>query len=214
MQRTISLCITIAAAATVVATPLAAQAPKIGDPPEARNMRLVGYSDLQARSAYQPIIHKLGERYLAFIGHHGGTQAVPKAVNSLTGEAEFNGTSILDVSDPRRPKYLAHLPGQEGLGEQGGAQMVRACDGRVVPKGDPRMVYLLRTFGGQAHEIWNVADPVNPKLITRLPSGKDTHKNWWECEGRLFHPRDHRGDDIPVHQVGWRGSLQDRDSEQ
>ena len=44
------------------------------------------------------------------------------------------------------------------------------------------MVYLLRTFGGQAHEIWNVADPANPKLISRLPSGKDTHKNWWECE--------------------------------
>ena len=142
----------------------------------------IGYNDLQARSAYQPIIHKQGERYIAYIGHHGGTQAVPKPVNPLTGQAEFNGASILDVTDPRQPKYLAHIPGQEGLGEQGGGQMVRACDGRVLPKGDPAMVYLLRTFGGQAHEIWNVADPANPKLITRLPSGKDTHKNWWECE--------------------------------
>jgi hypothetical protein len=162
--------------------PAAAQAPKIGDPPEAKNMRLVGYNDLQARSAYQPIIHKQGERYIAYIGHHGGTQAVPKPVNPLTGQAEFNGASILDVTDPRQPKYLAHIPGQEGLGEQGGGQMVRACDGRLLPKGDPAMIYLLRTFGGQAHEIWNVADPANPKLITRLPSGKDTHKNWWECE--------------------------------
>ncbi len=185
MQRTMSLCITIAVGAQagwLLAFPAAAQAPRIGDPPEAKNMRLVGYNDLQARSAYQPIIHKQGERYIAYIGHHGGTQAVPKPVNPLTGQAEFNGASILDVTDPRQPKYLAHIPGQEGLGEQGGGQMVRACDGRVLPKGDPATVYLLRTFGGQAHEIWNVADPANPKLITRLPSGKDTHKNWWECE--------------------------------
>ena len=35
--------------------PALAQAPKIGDPPEAKNMRLVGFNDLQGRSAYQPI---------------------------------------------------------------------------------------------------------------------------------------------------------------
>jgi hypothetical protein len=86
------------------------------------------------------------------------------------------------VTDPKLPKYLAHIPGMEGLGEQGGAQMVRLCDGRTLPKGDPDAVYLLRTFGGRAHEIWNVVDPANPKLITRLPSGRDTHKNWWECD--------------------------------
>jgi len=34
--------------------PALAQSPKVGDSPEARNMRLVGYNDLQARSAYQP----------------------------------------------------------------------------------------------------------------------------------------------------------------
>lgn len=145
-------------------------------------MRLVGYNDLQARSAYQPIIHKQGSRYIAYIGHHGGTQAVPKPVNPLNGQAEFNGTSIVDVTDPKQPKYIAHIPGMEGLGEQGGGQMVRVCDGRSLPKGDPNAVYLLRTFGGRAHEIWNVADPASPKIVTRLASGKDTHKNWWECD--------------------------------
>ena len=44
-------------------------------------MRLVGYNDLQARSAYQPIIHKQGSRYIAYIGHHGGTPEVPQPVN-------------------------------------------------------------------------------------------------------------------------------------
>jgi hypothetical protein len=179
--RSITGGLTAGSLALVAATALA-QAPRIGDPPEARNMRLVGYNDLQARSAYQPIIHKQGERYIAYIGHHGGTQQVPKPVNALNGQPEFNGTSIVDVTDPKQPKYLAHIPGMEGLGEQGGGQMVRVCDGRSLPKGDPAAVYLLRTFGGRAHEIWNVAEPSSPKLITRIPSGKDTHKSWWECD--------------------------------
>ena len=48
--------------APLLAAPAFAQSPKVGDPPEASNMRLVGMNDLQARSAYQPTIHKHGER--------------------------------------------------------------------------------------------------------------------------------------------------------
>jgi hypothetical protein len=145
-------------------------------------MRLVGMSDLQARSAYQPTVHKQGERYIAYIGHHGGTPDVPKPVNKMTGQPEFNGTSILDVTDPANPKYLKHLPGLQGNYEEGGAQMVRVCDGRSLPKGDASKTYMLRVFGGKAHEIWDVSDPANPALLTRLESGRDTHKNWWECD--------------------------------
>jgi hypothetical protein len=154
----------------------------IGAPPEASNMKLVGTNDLQARSAYQPSIHHQGDRWIAYIGHHGGTDDVPSPVNPMTGQAEPNGTSIVDVTDPAHPKYLRHLPGQEGKYESGGAQMVRLCDGKSLPKGDPNAVYMLRTFGSEAHEIWNVADPLNPVLVTRIGGLKDTHKSWWECE--------------------------------
>jgi len=61
--------------------------------------------------------------------------------------------------------------------------MVRVCDGAELPKGDKGKVYLLRSSGGLAHEIWNVADPTKPALLTRVVSGlKDTHKSWWECD--------------------------------
>jgi hypothetical protein len=163
-----------------------AQAPakeqRIGDPPEARDMRLVGYSDLQARSAYQPAIHQQNGRWIAYIGHHGGTPKDPKPLDPLTGQQEFNGTSLIDVTDPRHPRYLAHIPGEAGQYEAGGAQMVRVCDGKTLPKGDPAKTYMLRTFGNSTHEIWDTSDPAKPALLTRLEGLKGTHKNWWECD--------------------------------
>src|SRR2546421_10120170 len=124
---------------------------------EKSNMDLVGYNDLQGRSAYQPTIHKQGDRWIAYIGHHGGTQ-----LNPLTGKQESNGTSIIDVTDPKQPKYLAHIPGEPptaGAGESGGAQMARGCDGSQLPRADQSKGYLLRTDGTTAHEIWDVTDP-------------------------------------------------------
>src|SRR5262249_17542906 len=124
--------------------PALAQSPKIGDSPEVKNMRLVGFSDLQARSAYQPWIHHQGNRWIAYIGHHGGIPEAEKPVNPLNGQAEFNGTSIVEVTDPAHPKYLAHIPGEAGNYEAGGAQMVRVCDRKTLQKGDPHALYQLR----------------------------------------------------------------------
>jgi len=140
---------------------------------EAKDMALVGIYDLQARSAYQPVIHRQGNRFIAYIGHHGGS-----ALNPLTGKQEPNGTSVVDVTDPRSPKYLAHIPGSAaGAGEAGGAQMVRVCDGKELPKGDPKKTYLLRTLGNEGHEIWDVTDSAKPTLSS---------------EGsRVLYPRDH-----------------------
>jgi len=179
MQVGLALC----AAAFAPMTVSSAAEQKIGTPPEAMNMRLVGYDDLQGRSAYQPTIHHQGNRYIAYIGHHGGTPEIPKPVNRLTGQAEFNGTSIVDVTDPAHPRYLAHIPGTPGNYEDGGAQMTRVCDGRALPKGDPNNTYLLRVFGGKGHQIYDVTDPAKPALIwQREGELNDTHKSWWECD--------------------------------
>jgi hypothetical protein len=152
--------------------------PAAGRAEEQRNMRLVGMDDLQARSAYQPVIHHQGTRWIAYIGHHGG-----KRLNPLTGRIEDNGTSIVDVTDPTRPRYLHHIPGAPGEAEAGGAAMARVCDGRTLPRGAREKTYLLRTLGNLAHEIWDVSDPEKPALLTTVLDGlKSTHKNWWECE--------------------------------
>jgi len=142
---------------------------------EAHDMELVGHDDLQGRSAYQPTIHQQGGRVIAYVGHHGG-----RARNPLTGADEDNGTSIVDVTDPARPRYLAHIPGAAGGPEQGGAQMARVCDRQG-------QTYLLRTFGNNVpnsgHEVWDVSEPARPQKTGTIVSGlTSTHKDFWECD--------------------------------
>jgi hypothetical protein len=159
------------------------------------NMELVGYNDLQARSAYQPVIQKQGDRWIAYVGHHAGVQP-----NPLTGQNEPNGTSILDVTDPARPKYLAHIPGelvQTGGGDAGGAQMVRVCSGDDLPHAQRSRFYMLRSFGNSAHEMWNVTDPAKPERLNVIVNGlRDTHKSWWECDTGIAY--------LVSGVIGWR----------
>src|SRR2546430_17199934 len=122
--------------------------------PESRDMELVGFHDLQGRSAYQPLVHRQGDRWIAYSGHHGG-----RSRNPLSGTEEPNGTSILDVTDPKGPLYLAHIPGEPGKDEAGGAQMVRGGDGSELAKGDKSKGYLLRHYGDTAHEVWDGTEP-------------------------------------------------------
>ena len=141
--------------------------------PESRDMRLAGFHDLHGRGAYQPVIHEQGGRWIAYIGHHGGA-----LLNPLTGAREDSGTSIIDVSNPAQPRYLHHIPG-----DGGGAQMVRVCKGSDLPKADRGKVYLLRTLGHSAHEIWDVTRPGKPARLVTVAGGlHGTHKNWWECD--------------------------------
>ena len=159
-------------------------APKIGDPPEASNMRLVGYNDLQHRSAYQPTIHHQGDRYIAYIGHHGGTPEVPKPLNPLTGQPEFNGTSIVDVTDPAHPQYLAHIPGT-GRHLRGGR---RADDARVrrqdLAQGRSRARSIC-CASSAAKATRSTTSPIRPKPVRiwrREGPLNDTHKSFWECD--------------------------------
>ena len=143
-------------------------------------MELVGFDDLQARSAYQPTVHHYTvggqDKWILFAGFHGG-----EALNPLTGEVEQNGTGLVDVTDPANPKFLAHIPGAPGGSEGGGAQMVRVVDGRGLTQADPSKVYMLRTFGNQGQQIYDVSDPTSPTLVTDILTGlSSTHKNWWE----------------------------------
>jgi hypothetical protein len=153
---------------------LVVAAPSALSQSESHNMRLVGFHGLSSRSAYQPVIHEHNGRWLAYVGHHAGAQ-----INSQTGRTEPNGTSILDVTDPKNPMHLAHVSVETG----GGAQMVRICNGKDLPEGDTDKVYMLRSSGHSSHELWDVTVPQKPEFLVTVVKGLNgTHKSWWECD--------------------------------
>jgi len=153
------------------------------------NMRLVGHDDLQARSAYQPIVHAYGERRILFVGHHAG-----EAMNPLTGKVEKNGLSIVDVTNPAKPKYLVHVPPTGN--DASGTQHVQVCDGRELPDGrgaDRSRVYAIRTNGLLSYEVLDVTDPARPAFVATIAEtgvssrpksdrgNRETHKFQWDC---------------------------------
>src|SRR5215470_119447 len=96
------------------------------------NSELVGYDSLDGRSAYQPLVVRQGQRYIAYMAHHAGC-----AVNRLNGVTEVNGTSLVDVTDPQHPVYLSHVVGFPasctGSLDAAGNQMVHVCSGDDLP---------------------------------------------------------------------------------
>ena len=151
-----------------------------------RDLELVGQNDLQARSAYQPIVHAYGERRILFVGHHAG-----EALNPATGYIEKNGLSILDVTDPAAPQFLAHMP-PTGT-EASGTQHVQVCDGSALPSADDSKVYAIRTNGALSYEVVDVTDPAQPVFLRTIAEtgtssrpesergDRETHKFQWEC---------------------------------
>jgi len=198
------------------------QGQKLGHAAEHKDMQLVGTDDLQHRSTYQPWVQKQGNRYILYAGHHGrGTNPVTgtplPSFNPLTGQNEPNGTSIVDVTDPAHPVYLAHIPvgtpvTPPATPTAGGAQFVRVCDGSTLPIHNNK-VYLLRGYANSAQEIWDVTDPGNPVGVRTVAGGNPlnavpgagplsgNHKSWWECDTGIAYTVGRRSADTAA---GWR----------
>jgi hypothetical protein len=162
---------------------------------QAKDMKLVGYNDLQGRASYMPIIKRQGDHYYAYVGAQDGK--APE-MNPLTGKLEAGGTSILDVTDPSHPRFLAHIPGEWNRTDKtpppgelekataedlGGAQYMRVCMGSELPHADKSKAYMLRAFGRIGWEMWDVSDPSKPSRISVLRfDSLNTHRFWWECD--------------------------------
>jgi hypothetical protein len=149
---------------------------------EAQNVRLIGHSDLQGRNSLQIV---LKENY-AYIGHHRGEE-----LNPLTGKAESNGTSIVDVSNPRQPKIVKHLAGRKGAESRAVQVSIKHFDGKD---------YLLRNqesgeFTG--FEIWDITDKANPQWVSTIGPLQAAHKGWWDSKTGYAY--------LSGTQPGWRG---------
>jgi hypothetical protein len=107
----------------------------------------------------------------AYVGHHRGRE-----MNPMTGALEWNGTTILDVSNPKQPRIIKHLPGYEGAESRAVQVVEKYFDGRD---------YLLRNqessrFTG--FEVWDITDRPSPRLVSKIEGLNAAHKGWWDAK--------------------------------
>lgn len=95
------------------AAPSATAAPADPLAESAENVRLVGYNDLQGRTALVTTTKSdpVNGNWV-YIGHHESFRDGKPLMNPITNKMEFNGTSILEISDPSKPKYVWHIPNE------------------------------------------------------------------------------------------------------
>ena len=80
----------------------------------AENVRLVGYNDLQGRQSLQLTTRSdAANGNWAYVGHQPNDRpnSEEPQMNPITGQAEINGTSIIDITDPAKPTIKWHIPG-------------------------------------------------------------------------------------------------------
>ncbi len=141
------------------------------------NMEVVGFNDNQGRaSSDDGWIENQNGRYILYVTNNGsGTHHF----NPLTGQIEKDGTSLIDVTNPRSPAFVHHIPSASG-----NATHLAVCGGNTLPKGQQNHWYLLRHDGSKFWEIWDTSDPSNPTKVgsSFLTNGTSTHHVWWECD--------------------------------
>jgi len=160
--------------------------PDRADSAEARNVRLIGYSDLQGREALQVTL----KGNYAYVGHiiDRGTG---ESFNPLTGKIEYSGTSILDVSDPANPRLVVHVPGKKGANCRAVQVAEKYFDGRD---------YILRNHESEeftGFELWDITDKVHPQLVSTIGPLMKAHKSWWDTKTGYAY--------LSGQWPGWRG---------
>jgi len=161
---------------------------------EKQHVKLIGYNDLQGRDSLQ--VTCKGD--WVYIGHHNGCE-----YNPLTGASEWNGTSIIDISDPGKPILVAHIPNTESTNSRAVQVVYNFYDGNdyLIRCHETATVYKLEIF-----KITDRAKPSKISEITSTPAGPLTfaHKGWWdEATGLYFAAIDEPGFRTGAHMAVW-----------
>src|SRR5688572_15499387 len=169
----------------------------------AENVRLVGYNDLQGRQSLQVTTRSdAANGNWVYVGHSPNNRSAPTAqeeagadeaqMNPLTGAMEYNGTSLIDITDPSKPATKWHIPGAKGANHRGVSVVY---DYKHDGSGND---YLIRSFDTGTDfrfQIFNITErATNPKAIALVAELKSTPPN--SCGpgcGGPFKYRAHKG---------------------
>ena len=174
------------------------------DAGEARNVEFVGHHDLQGRDSLQ--VTAKGDDAngdWVYVGHSDNTWDETQSFNPITSQMEWNGTSILNVSDPANPELVWHIPNTVSANSRSTSVVYD-----YVFDSDPvGRDYLIRNSQGEGFAKFQIFDvtsrDTNPSQIRLVAEITETpedscgpgcgglltavHKGWWSQKTGLYY---------------------------
>jgi hypothetical protein len=142
--------------------------------PLARNVRLVGYHDLQDKPGFKLGMQRVKDRWYLYVAH-----------------LWCSGWSVLDVTNPANPELLRFWEGPPNTW----TIQLQVADGKLITG----LERIAPNWGGDPHGprhqdgfyIWDVREPAEPKLLGHWQTGGDgCHRNYYDG-GRYVHAAAH-----------------------
>ncbi|OFW15660.1 MAG: hypothetical protein A3F70_06900 [Acidobacteria bacterium RIFCSPLOWO2_12_FULL_67_14] len=201
----------LAAAAACRAAPPPTDAGPAADPlaESAEQVRLVGHHDLQGReSLVVTALSDAANGRWVYVGHHESYWDGKPKMNDITGGMEWNGTSIVDVADPARPRLVWHIPNDSNRNSRGVSVVYDYTfdgSGRDYLIRNSEALTQGETGNDLKYQIFDITDrATNPSAISLVAEITGTppnscgpgcggrfrmraHKGWWSQETGYFY---------------------------
>ena len=127
-----------------------------------KNVRVVGYSDVDGRPPFKLAIQQVGDRWYLYMGH-----------------LWHRGWTIMDVTDPTKPEVVKFIPGPTNTW----TIQMEVAEGKVITAleniapgwgGDPSAPF------DEGVLIWDLGDPIDPQLLGQWKTGgSGTHRDFY-----------------------------------
>ncbi len=175
----------------------------------AQNVRLVGYNDLQGRNALVVTTKSdPANGNWVYVGHHESFRDGKPLLNPITGKMEFNGTSILEISDPSKPRLVWHIPNETNRNSRGVSVVYDYKfdgSGRDYLIRNSERITQGETGEDLKHQIFDItsrdSDPSKITLVSEITGTEPNscgpgcggkfiqraHKGWWSQDTGYFY---------------------------
>lgn len=186
----------------------------------AQNVRLVGHHDLQGRESLVVTARSdAANGNWVYVGHHDSYYDDEPKLNPITNKMEFNGTSILEVTDPAKPRLVWHIPNQTNANSRA-VWVVYDYEFDSRPSGRDYLIRNSEAGEDLKFQIFDISsrgtDPSQIALVSEITGtpvdscgrgcgGKfvqRAHKGWWsEDTGYFYSSAGEPGFRSPIIQI-------------
>jgi hypothetical protein len=149
----------------------------------AENVRLVGFNDMKGRQGLVVTTKSdPANGNWVYVGLTPNDRNDPQAsddaeandqpiLNPITGKMEWNGTAILNITDPANPKFVWHIPNEEAHVNSRSVSVVYDYGFNSQPAGHDYLIRSWDTGKKFKFEIFDITSrDTDPSKIFKVPS--------------------------------------------